>query len=212
MHDNEIRHIFNLLKLFVSPYNTIQHLKKMKTKQNYFHSYPLFFLLVFLIITGSNTTLAANNAAAASDIQKNLLGKPLPDFVLPDINNKQQSSKQWRNKLLIINFWATWCTPCRKEIPIFNQFQTEFADDGIQFIGIAIDNAKAVRKFIQTIPVDYINLIGGNEAITLAVELGNITGSLPFTVIADDQGKIRSILSGKLTEKYLRKTIEKLLY
>ena len=168
-------------------------------------------MLLILIMTALNSGFAANNESSALTTQQSLIGKPLPGFTLPDLKNQQQSSQQWKNKLLIINFWATWCTPCRKEIPIFNQFQTEYANDGIQFIGIAIDNANAVRKFIQTIPVNYVNLIGGNEAITLAVELGNITGSLPFTVIADSRGKIRSILSGKLTEKYLRKTIEKLL-
>lgn len=136
-----------------------------------------------------------------------LIGSKAPAFVLPDLNGHQYSLSQWKNKFIVLNFWATWCAPCKKEIPLFNEIQEDFSED-IQFIGIAIDNARDVKKFTQLIPINYPNLIGGLNATKLIVEYGNRSGSLPYTVFIDRSGKIASAASGKITKSFLLKQIK----
>lgn len=141
----------------------------------------------------------------AADARK-ILGKPSPGVYLADVNGHHLSLKQWHGKVILINFWATWCSPCIKEIPLLNTFQKRYAEDDLQIVGIAIDNAAAINKFTRKIPIQYPNLIGNAE---LVLAFGNQAGSLPYTVIIDQHGKIVEIASGMLTETYLQKTIEK---
>lgn len=112
------------------------------------------------------------------------------EFNLPDLTGQQHNSKEWQGKLLIINFWATWCAPCLKEIPEFIKLQDEFNDDDVQFIGIAVDESEAVKEYLETIKINYPILIGGNEAIALSHQLGNIINAVPFTIFINQQGQI----------------------
>jgi thiol-disulfide isomerase/thioredoxin len=134
-----------------------------------------------------------------------------PDFTLPDLRGQKHEVSEWDGKVLVVNFWATWCAPCRKEIPFFNTLQAKYADKGLQFVGIAVDDAKAVKRFMQVIPMDYTVLIGGDDAIPIAKAYGNTQGVLPFTVFVDREGKIASIAKGGLTEEIAERTIAKLL-
>jgi len=139
----------------------------------------------------------------------NLHATENPTFVLPDVTDKLQSSKQWQGKLQVLNFWATWCTPCKDEIPLFNQLQQKYKSDDVIFIGIAIDNKKAVEIFNNSIPIEYPNLIGGDNGIKLVMQYGNTQGVLPYTVIIDRDNKIAAIAKGRLTESKLTRLIEK---
>lgn len=154
---------------------------------------------------------AAERVLPTTAKQKEYLGIKRPGFTLTDIKGQQRSVDEWDGKVLIINFWASWCSPCRKEIPVFNNLQQEYGPDGVQFVGIAIDNQKAVTQFIQSTPMHYPAIIGNTGAVTLSMAYGNITGTLPYTVFIDRQGRIMSIASGGLTEKHARQAIEKLL-
>lgn len=153
--------------------------------------------------------LTVSTSIALGAQRSEVLNKPAPSFSLPDINSKVRSLTDWKGKLIILNFWATWCTPCRKEIPLLNQMQANYHFDGLQVIGVAVDNKQAVTEFNQTIPIDYVNLIGGLEAAKLTTRYGNNAGALPYTVIIDSQGAVTSIAAGLLTESYLRKVIER---
>ena len=176
----------------------------------------IFFLTTIsltLLISNSlpDELQAAERVLSTTAKQKEYLGIKRPGFTLIDIKGQQRSVDEWDGKVLIINFWASWCSPCRKEIPVFNRLQQEYGPDGVQFVGIAIDNKKAVRQFIQSTPMLYPVIIGEIGAVKLSLEYGNITGTLPYTVFIDRQGKIMSIAGGGLTEKYARQAIEKLL-
>lgn len=133
-----------------------------------------------------------------------------PDFSLPDLQDKIRHVNEWDGKVLVINFWATWCAPCRKEIPFFNTLQEKYAHRGAQFIGIALDDKKAVERFMQIVPINYPVLIGEDEAIPVAKSYGNIEGVLPFTVFIDRKGMISSIARGELTEAITEETLQKL--
>lgn len=109
-------------------------------------------------------------------------------FQLPDLTGKIHSNSEWQGKIQVINFWATWCVPCRKEIPEFIKLQAQYADKNVHFIGIAIDEEKAVREFLSSIKPNYPMLVGGDAAGHTARELGNNIGALPYTVVINQQG------------------------
>ena len=88
-------------------------------------------------------------------------------LTLPDVAGKEEPLGQWRGKLLIVNFWATWCEPCREEMPEFVRVQREFGSKGLQFVGIAVDETDKVRRFAGEIGLNYPALIGGFGAMEL---------------------------------------------
>jgi len=133
------------------------------------------------------------------------------EFSLPDLSGKQRNIKEWQGKILIINFWATWCPPCLKEIPEFIKIQDEFADMGLQFIGIAIDEKSAVEEYLNTLAINYPQLIAGDTGITLSHQLGNIVNAVPFTLIVNQQGQIIHRQPGELSREKIIETITPLL-
>jgi thiol-disulfide isomerase/thioredoxin len=130
---------------------------------------------------------------------------------LPDLTGKDQALGQWKGKLLIVNFWATWCAPCLEEMPRFVDAQREYGAKGLQFVGIAIDQPDKVQQFATEIGLNYPALIGGYGAIELSKTLGNRLGALPFTVIVDRSGRIVHTQLGPLKGPQLNSFIGQLL-
>ncbi len=143
--------------------------------------------------------------------ESGMVGHPRPDVELPDLAGAIHNLDEWRGKVLVINFWATWCAPCLREIPMFNAIQSRYGVDKVQFVGIAIDNTTAITKFLLATPVHYQVLVGGFEGAALAEDFGNEQGALPYTVFVDKQGIISAAALGGLTEKITRAHIDKLL-
>ncbi len=129
---------------------------------------------------------------------------PVLSLAFADPNGNEQGLEQWRGKVLVVNFWATWCAPCREEIPDFVRLQDELGGKGLQFVGIAVDDAAKVRQFAAEFGVNYPLLIGGYGAIELSRALGNTLGALPFTVLVSRQGKVARVHLGPLTPERLR--------
>jgi len=117
-------------------------------------------------------------------------GSALMAVVLPDAQGREQALAQWRGKILVVNFWATWCAPCREEMPHFVAAQARDGAKGVQFVGIAVDEAVKVQAFAREIGLNYPALIGGYGAIELSKSLGNDLSALPFTVVLDRQGRV----------------------
>ena len=130
---------------------------------------------------------------------------------LPDAAGKEQSIGQWRGKVVVVNFWATWCEPCREEMPEFMRAQTEFGARGLQFVGIAVDQADKVDTFAKELGLNYPTLIGGYGAVELSKTLGNRLAALPFTIIIDRQGRVVHTQLGPLKSDQLRSIVAKLL-
>ena len=135
----------------------------------------------------------------------------LPAFALPDLEGKLRNSGEWDGDVLVINFWATWCPPCREEMPRFIEMQEQYRDKGLQFIGIAIDDPEMVQDFHDVYGINFPTLIGGIEAIKLANTLGNRFDSLPFTAVFDRKGKSRYIQAGEITDEILATKVVPLL-
>jgi peroxiredoxin len=130
---------------------------------------------------------------------------------LPDADGRPQPLSQWRGKVVVANFWATWCPPCRKEIPEFAAVSADLADAPVQFVGISIDAADKVRAFDAEFDVPYPLLIASHEVLALAAEFGNDAQALPFTVIIDRDGRARHVKLGTLNKTELEGRIRPLL-
>jgi thiol-disulfide isomerase/thioredoxin len=129
---------------------------------------------------------------------------------LADLKGQLQPLAQWRGKVLVVNFWATWCTPCREEIPMFVQMQEKYRLQGLQFIGIAIDQPDKVQAFSREFSINYPILIGDMETVTLSRQVGNRIGALPFTLVMDRKGKLAATQLGELKEAKLAAMIKPL--
>ncbi len=106
------------------------------------------------------------------------------------IDGQELDVARWRGKPLLLNFWATWCPPCVKELPEINQFHGEAKAKGWQVLGLAVDQAEPVRAFLKKTPLDFPIALAGPQGLALARDLGNPAGGLPFSVVFNEQGEI----------------------
>jgi cytochrome c biogenesis protein CcmG/thiol:disulfide interchange protein DsbE len=120
--------------------------------------------------------------------------KPAPDFSLQDINGNIVKLSDFTGKTVVLNFWATWCAPCRKEIPDFIEMQNEYGKQGVQFIGIAIDQegVQVIKPYAEKVKMNYPVLVG-NDAV-FAKFGGN--NAIPVTLLIDKKGTIRNSYVG----------------
>lgn len=130
---------------------------------------------------------------------------------LLDVDGEQHSLRQWNGQILVVNFWATWCAPCREEIPELIKLQEEFSQKGAQVIGIAIDQTEPVRAYAREMNINYPILLAEAQGIALSQKLGNQKGALPFTVILDENGKLIHRKLGKVSYSELRPLVLNLL-
>lgn len=130
---------------------------------------------------------------------------------LRDVAGAPQTLAQWRGKVVVINFWATWCAPCREEIPAFVKLQREYGERGLQFVGIAIDEPAKIGPFAKEFGINYPLLVGGIDAAEWSRRLGNRAGALPFTLIVGRDGSVRSTHLGAMKESALLPYIHTLL-
>ncbi len=169
------------------------------------------YVLTFIVgMWGGELLIRQFSQDTATQVQS-LLGQPAADFCLPDLEGSEHCVDEWAGKVRVINFWATWCPPCQRETPLFVELQETYGARGLQFIGVAIDDADKVRDFIDTHGVEYPMLIGQDEAIAAAKRYGNRYGALPYTVIVDRENRIRHIVHGELSRNEARTEILPLL-
>lgn len=127
-----------------------------------------------------------------------------------DLDSRPQPLERWKGKVTVLNFWATWCPPCRAEIPEFVKIQAKYAGKGFTFVGIALDERDAVAAFAKEFGVNYPLLLGGAEGSGFADALGS-RSALPFSVILDRQGNIVATHLGTMSEAELEKLLPGLL-
>ena len=123
--------------------------------------------------------------------------KPLWYWGFEDLDGEQHLLSEWQGPYLVINFWATWCPPCLKEIPSFVSLQKQFSNEQVQFIGVAYDHAEAVRDFVAKTEINYPILLGGDDVAVFMRELGNKIGALPFTAVVDSGGQVVATHQGE---------------
>jgi thiol-disulfide isomerase/thioredoxin len=122
----------------------------------------------------------------------------LPAFELPDLDGQRRAIGEWSGQTLIVNFWATWCAPCRKEMPLLQQLHLERAGQNFSVIGVAIDRPDPVRTFVAETGVTYPILVGQQEAMDVADSFGSQFVGLPLTVVTVPGGEIVKVHLGEL--------------
>jgi len=179
----------------------------------------ILFVLVIIIAGGAGFGLQRylqqddrNLAAVIPKAADNkVVGKQRPDFQLLDTEKVQRNISEWDGKVLLVNFWATWCPPCKKEMPAFIELQEQYKEQGFQVIGIALDDMDSVTDFGDTLGVNYPLLIAEYAGIELARDYGNKIGALPFSVFVGRDGKITLTKTGELSKKQVEEIITPML-
>jgi thiol-disulfide isomerase/thioredoxin len=121
-----------------------------------------------------------------------------PEFSLTDSTGRKRSISEWDGRPLLINFWATWCPPCRREIPLLNALRREYGPRGFEVVGIAVDFRDDVLAYMKSTPIDYPMLIGEQDGIDVAAAFGITDLYYPFTVFTDRRGRIVTVKIGEL--------------
>jgi len=126
-------------------------------------------------------------------------------------DGKPANSENWRGKVLVVNFWASWCPPCVEEMPALDRIAQEYASKNVLIVGIGIDSPSNIREFLQKTPVSYPIVLGGLEGSNLSKQMGNTQGALPYTVVINSKGKSIYTKLGKISEEELKKAINSAL-
>jgi len=133
------------------------------------------------------------------------------DFTLPDLAGKTHSLSSWRGKVLLLNFWATWCPPCRREIPLFIDLQRRYANQGLQIVGISLDNPEAIARYWQEMKINYPLLIADETTYDLMAAYGNRQGGLPYSVLITSDGQVAGVKIGAYHREELETALKPLL-
>lgn len=145
------------------------------------------------------------------DIPRSSIPEYAPDFALRDLEGNMRAFSEWEGRILIVNFWATWCAPCRREIPVLVALQAAHPEDQLTVLGIAIDEDDAVREYAGQIGMTYTTLVGQLDAIQVSGRYGNHIGAMPYTVIVGPDRRIHWVHAGEVTAPMLDEALAPLL-
>ena len=136
----------------------------------------------------------------------------LPPLILNDLNSKEHNLYDWQGKVIMLNFWATWCRPCQIEIPDFIRYQTQFNSKGLQVIGIGLDDVKKLQNYVRSVGINYPILQADPELqYSLLKQWGNPFGVLPFTVIIAKDGHLVFMQQGLFRQQAFDRYVRPLL-
>ena len=161
----------------------------------------LLFIVAMILASAGGYALQSYLNQNQTQYQNNpAIGLKRPEFAAADLEGKLRNIKEWDGKLIFLNFWATWCPPCLKEIPDFIELQEDYGDQGFQIIGIAIDDELSVREYVKEVGMNYPTMVVESEGVGLAKRFGNGAGVLPYTVIINRDGEISNTIMGELSK------------
>ncbi len=173
-----------------------------------------YFMVVVLIMTAAvgyyfyveleKDTLPVAPQVIVSEPSSN----DIVDFALPDLDGNIRHISEWDGKARLINFWATWCAPCRREIPLLKKTQAEYADANLQVIGIAVEEIEPVLVYAESAEFNYPVLVGEREAMAAAESTGIDFIGLPFTMVVAPDGQLIKAHIGEIHENQMAQIIE----
>ena len=173
-----------------------------------------FVFIIAMVIAGSAgyvlQQMLSSDTPMPGQQQSDIIGTMRPEFAMMDINGKVRNIKDFDGQVVLLNFWATWCPPCLKEIPDFIEVQEEFEGKGFQIVGVAVENEEDVKHFAEEMGMNYPVMAGESEAIELARRYGNRMGALPFSAIIDQSGTITHTFTGELSKSRLKTILKEL--
>jgi thiol-disulfide isomerase/thioredoxin len=166
-----------------------------------------------LLILGGVAAVAvtAGGVAGVLALQARSVIANLLSARFPDLSGRMRALSEWRGHPLLCNFWASWCAPCREELPLLEIAQREHASIGLQVVGIAIDTAANVAEYLKSVKISYPVLVAEGSAIELMHRLGNRSGLLPFSVMMNKAGRLHQRKLGAYSAAELSKELAALL-
>lgn len=149
----------------------------------------------------ASQTSEAGESASSDEVSppKKSVPETLPDITLADVHGKPTKLASFGGRPLMVNFWATWCAPCRREIPLLNKIRTQRKAQNAEIVGIAVDFRDDVLKFVEKVPLEYPLLIGEEDGLAAAEAFG-MGMAFPFSIFVDSQNRILTIKVGELHE------------
>ena len=163
------------------------------------------FLLVALAAAGGGYAMHLARATAPAAPVAGARDPLMASF--KDLEGNPRALAQWRGQVLVVNFWATWCPPCLKEIPAFMELQRQLGKSGVQFVGVALDGRAEVAVFVRQHELNYPTLAGEEDVARYMQEQGNKIGALPFTLVFDRAGTLRHTHQGEWSAEALGKVL-----
>jgi len=175
-------------------------------------TYGFFALALVAAFIAGNAVMKAvlDNTPGAKEARA-VVSQYRPGIELLDLDNKMRNLDEWNGKVVVVNFWATWCPPCREEMPAFVELQERYGASGLQFIGVALDDRNKVEDFADTTGVEYPILLGDAKTLKVATAYGNRLGALPYTAIINREGFIVKTFRGEVSLKSMEKIINRWL-
>jgi len=177
----------------------------------------LFILAGLLGASGGwlfSRMLLSNDQAAQARVAvtpQELVGRHRPDFRLGSVDGSWVSAADYDGLVLLVNFWATWCEPCRAEMPMLDELQREMGETGFRVLGIALDDVQQARDFVAEIRVSYTSLVGMADVMDASRRYGNASGLLPYSILIDRAGMVRWTRLGELSREELLEEVRPLL-
>ena len=167
--------------------------------------------LAYRFLSQPDVTATEQMRSAAQQENLDLQGQLRPDYRLASSNGEWVTAADFDGSVVLVNFWATWCAPCRKEMPMLKTLHDELGDNGLEVVGIALDDVAQARSYVEELGIDYSILVGTTDVMDVGRRYGNVSGVLPYSVLLDRQGIVRWTYLGELQEKDLREQISQLL-
>ena len=164
----------------------------------------------YFLARSMGTTETPLPAASLVPKVEDMLGKKRPDFTHENLDVDPVSASDFYGRVWLVNFWATWCKPCVDEMQMLSRLHLSDDGQGVQFVGIALDDPDRARQFARELSVRYPVLLGRADAVITGRRYGNSTGMLPFSVLVDDDGLVRWVHLGALERDELIKQISEL--
>ncbi|MBU6467907.1 MAG: TlpA family protein disulfide reductase [Betaproteobacteria bacterium] len=143
-----------------------------------------------------------------SQLESTPSAAPFLKLTLQDLKEHPQALSQWPGKTLVINFWATWCEPCKEEMPMLSQLQNNFRSKQVQFIGIGVDDPKDLKAWLQTRQISYPIFVGNDSTLEMTRALGNEQQGIPFTMVVSPSGSIVYKKLGKVKEEEMKQLLQ----
>lgn len=174
--------------------------------------YRLLIAFIALLLSSWALYQHFQPAPAQSSVQNTPLA--LFETTFKSLDNQELSLKQWQGKIIVLNFWAPWCPPCRDEMPELSHLQDQYKDQNVVVIGLAAEDVEKTQAYFKedkSRAVSYPILIGDLDAMDLSEKLGNSRGILPYTVVIDANGQVVKTFLGRINQPLIEKSLLPLL-